>query len=85
MARMSDSRYTPADPGDVRFEIVSIIEETDDPEMATAVLTINDRGEVISRDTFATWDDPFSFIEAYRECETLDPEERNALYFARGW
>lgn len=85
MTTQQTTARVPADPGDVRFEITSIIEETDDPQMATLVETIDDRGTVIASDVFAAWDDPYLMIEAAREAQTVPLEDRLAMYSERGW
>lgn len=84
MAINQQEAREPAEPGDVRYEITSIIEETDDPQMATLVETIDDAGAVIARDVFASWDDPYLMIEAAREAQTMSLEDRFDMYAERG-
>ena len=77
--------HAPADPGDFRFEVIDILGETEDPQMATLVLTIDDQGAEIGRDVFASYDDPYLMIEAAREAQTMTLEERFDRYAELGW
>ena len=72
--------HEPADPGDVRFDIIEI----EEPEIGCThfVRVIDDRGQVV--DEFTT-DDPYGAVEACREAQTMSLEERFDLYAGRGW
>lgn len=81
----SSTHRAPADKGDVRFEIVSIIEETDDPYMSVLVETIDDTGTIVDRNVFASEHEAYNMIEAHREAQAFTLEERLDMYAERGW
>lgn len=70
----------PADPGDVRFEIVPLAE----PEMGCThlVRVIDDKGELV--ESFTT-DNPYGAVEACREVQSMSMEERFDYYARMGW
>lgn len=79
--------FDPADPGDVRFELVdpSYDEETGEPmfdeEMPYGLLMIDDQGEVVQRHAFRTSWERGSMIEAHREHQDLVEEaERRGVH-----
>lgn len=78
--RRAGTILEPADPGDVRFELVdpSYDEETGEPmfneELPYGLLVVDDQGEIVQRHAFATSWERSSMVLAHREHQSLVEE-----------